>query len=254
MDETSVLPVVPFLTAAGSWLLLLLGLLLVYVARQLGRGARLGQRWGVRHSARLLLWSEWARLLGWLLALSSAARWMLARLSPLAALWLSASVFALLVVTGTFRDAAGALFARLRYRVERADYIRVGATEGTLWSVHWDHFKLRDRRGEERIVAGRALLTDSIYVQPRRLGLRLECSVPAVLSQDALARLSDTLTISVYRVPDTPLMVRAADGLVHVSFQVWSAAVMDAAEHQLRDRLRELERGTSASGAPAAKA
>jgi len=254
MDESVVLPPMPFLTGRGSLLFLMLGLLLVYLARQLGRGGRLGQRWGVRYSARLLLWSEWTRALGWLLALSSAARWTLARLSPPAALWLSVSAFALLIVTGTFRDIAGALFTRLRYRVDRADFVRVGTCAGQLSSMHWDHFKLRDPLGEVLVVAGRTLLTEPIHVQPRRRGLRLDCSVAAAVSTEALTRLSDTLAISVYRVPETPLTVRAGDGVVQVSLHVWSVAALDAARQQVVDRLRELERGVSPSGSPIAKA
>lgn len=258
MSDSDLLRSVPYLTGSASLPWLLFGLLLVYVAALTRRGAQLGQRWGVRYSSRVLAAASVLRVLGWLLALTGAARWALTHVSPFAALWLSVAGFALLAITGTFRDAAGVLLARQRFKLAPADHLRIDASQGQLVRVCWDHLELRGQRGEELVIAGRSLLNASVSVQRRRQGLQLECRVAGELSAEALSRLNDALALNVYRVPDTPLHVHAVDGVVQVRLRVWSAACLPAAEQLVLDRMREASRreqtSTRPSGPPAPSA
>ena len=238
-SDTVLRHMAPLFDGSGSVLLIALALFVLGLARVLARVAQLGMRFGIDRGRSAAHVASIMRVCGWLLLLVTSARWSLAQFPLATGLVLTVGLFALLAITGVFRDAAGTLLAQLRYRLGEGDHIRVGDIEGEIHDMHWDHLSLRGTDGQSLLVPGRMLLGGVLRVQPLHEGLLLERCVPCTLSADALGHIRDAIAICAYRIPDTPMTARKVDNGVTLSLYVWSRAALDLAEQQLVAQIRE---------------
>lgn len=210
-------------------------LLLGHLARRL---LRFAWRIGIDRNRRMASWLGFLQLGVFLLAAWAALAHLL-HAAPAFAFWALALVAgaSVLVLGRPLQNASAGLLMRLRWGLREGDRISVGGRSGTVHDVGLLRTELRSEDGSAVLVPNRVVAHEVVAIEPARGTAAVRVKVPLASGPwaEVSERLRRTAIMSPFRVPETPVSVRADEDAAGawVEVQVWSFDVIRAAERQL---------------------
>lgn len=174
--------------------------------------------------------------------------WILSRTFeslPLLALILVTICLAGLVVAAMepLQNFVSGILLLLRRQVTAGDEITIGGVTGTIHNVDLMRTSLILNDGSEASIPNRSFNREQMVVRGRKVSAPIQVRFPG-LSDKLVGKIRDLALLSPYRSPETDVHVDIEEGVITVTFTLWSKLCARNAQVHLE---RMVEKLTSAS-------